>query len=259
MRLAAKELDHRLLELRRRPAVRARPRPARRARASDTLAAFSIVSTRSCRKKTWPPRASSRSTPPFTRSLVVLAHVGVNRPPFPRAGLDHGDVAQAASHICEVPGSGSRSERTSTSDELAQKLLLPDAEALLLVDDHSPRSFGWTSRDSSRWVPIRMSTFLAEVARGPPAAPSAAEAGTARFGTDSRERSRNVPRAARRGSSSAPGTATCLPSSAALKPRAAPPRLAVADVPADQPFHRLVDSMSALVCSIASSWSSVSR
>ena len=72
--------------------------------------------------------------------LVVLADVGLDRPAALRRRLDHRDVAQAG----EAHLQRARDRRRAHADhvdlelELAQQLLLLDAEALLLVDDDQP-------------------------------------------------------------------------------------------------------------------------
>ena len=69
--------------------------------------------------------------------LVVLADVGLDRAPALGRRLDHGDVAQAGERHLQRARDRRRAHRdhVDLQLELAQQLLLLDAEALLLVDD----------------------------------------------------------------------------------------------------------------------------
>ncbi len=69
--------------------------------------------------------------------LVVLADVRLDRPPALRRRLDHGDVADAGDrHLQRARDRrGAHRDHVDAQLELAQQLLLLDAEALLLVDD----------------------------------------------------------------------------------------------------------------------------
>ena len=70
--------------------------------------------------------------------LVVLAHVGADRPAALRRRLDDADVAEPGERHVQRARDGRRreGEDVDLEPELAQELLLRDAEALLLVDDH---------------------------------------------------------------------------------------------------------------------------
>ena len=69
--------------------------------------------------------------------LVVVAHVGLDRAPTLRRCLDHGDVAQAGQrHLQRARDRrGRQRQHVDLEPQLAQQLLLLDAEALLLVHD----------------------------------------------------------------------------------------------------------------------------
>ena len=69
--------------------------------------------------------------------LVVVAHVGLHGPPALGRRLDHRDVAQAGQRHLERPRDrrGRQREHVHAQPQLAQQLLLLDAEALLLVHD----------------------------------------------------------------------------------------------------------------------------
>ena len=70
--------------------------------------------------------------------VVVLADVGVDRAAALGRRLDHGDVAQPGERHLERARDRRRGQRqhVDAQPQLAQRLLLLDAEALLLVDDH---------------------------------------------------------------------------------------------------------------------------
>ena len=72
--------------------------------------------------------------------LVVLADVGLDRPAALGRRLDDGDVAQAGERHLQRARDRRRAHRDDVDAqlELAQQLLLLDAEALLLVDDDQP-------------------------------------------------------------------------------------------------------------------------
>ena len=72
--------------------------------------------------------------------VVVLAHVGADRPAALGRGLDHRDVAQARErHVQRARDRRcAQREHVDLEPQRAQQLLLRDAEALLLVDDHEP-------------------------------------------------------------------------------------------------------------------------
>ena len=76
--------------------------------------------------------------------LVVLADERLHRPPALGRRLDHADVPDPAIDICSVRGIGvALIAITSTLKlQLAQHLLLLDAEALLLVDDQQAEILG---------------------------------------------------------------------------------------------------------------------
>ena len=81
---------------------------------------------------------------PFDQLLVPGTDVGPYRPPPFGRGLDHRDVPQPRHRHLERPGDRGRGHREDVDLELhlAQQLLLLDAEALLLVDDHQPEVVG---------------------------------------------------------------------------------------------------------------------
>ena len=175
--------------------------------------------------------------------LVVGPDVGPDRPPALGRRLDHRDVAQPGEAHLQRARNRRRGQREHVDPQLqlAQQLLLAHAEALLLVDDHEPESSARTSRESSRWVPIRMSTFPSANAR----APARTSAGLAQA-RDHLDLEREV------GEALAEGAEVLLGEDrrrhqhhhlAALGGRLErrPHRdlgLAVADVAADQPVHR---------------------
>ena len=103
-------------------------------------AVSSMSSTRLCRKKAWPSRATSRSQRLLDELLVVLADVGLDRPPALGRRLDHRDVAQARERHLQRARDRRRAHRdhVDLELELAHQLLLLDAEALLLVDHQQP-------------------------------------------------------------------------------------------------------------------------
>ena len=76
--------------------------------------------------------------------LVVGPDVGANRAPALRRRLDHGDVAQPREAHLHGPRDRRRRHRehVDLELELAQQLLLLDAEALLLVDHEQPEVLG---------------------------------------------------------------------------------------------------------------------
>ena len=76
--------------------------------------------------------------------LVVLAHVGLHRPPALGRGLDHRDVAQAGQrHLQRARDRGrAQREHVDPQAQLAQQLLLLDPEALLLVHDQQAEVAG---------------------------------------------------------------------------------------------------------------------
>ena len=76
--------------------------------------------------------------------LVVLADVGLDGPAALRRGLDHADVADPGQRHLQRARDRRRAHRDDVHAqlELAQQLLLLDAEALLLVDDEQPQVLG---------------------------------------------------------------------------------------------------------------------
>ena len=127
-----------LLELRPRPSGRARPTRARPGTSARMRSAVSsIVSTRLCRKNAWPSRGQLALDRLRDQLLVVLADVGLDRAAALGRRLDHRDVAQAGErHLQRARDRrGRQRQHVDLQLELAQQLLLLDAEALLLVDD----------------------------------------------------------------------------------------------------------------------------
>ena len=108
--------------------------------ARSRSAVSSMSSTRLCRKNAWPSRATSRSQRLLDELLVVLADVGLDRPPALGRRLDHADVAQPGERHLQRARDRRRAHRdhVDLELELAHQLLLLDAEALLLVDDQQP-------------------------------------------------------------------------------------------------------------------------
>ena len=76
--------------------------------------------------------------------LVVLADVGLDRPAALGRGLDHADVAHPGQrHLQRARDRrGAHRDHVDPQLQLAQQLLLLDAEALLLVDDQQPEVLG---------------------------------------------------------------------------------------------------------------------
>ena len=95
--------------------------------------------------------------------LLVLADVGSDRAAPQRRRLDDADVAEARQGHVQRPRNRRRREREDVElqPELAEQLLLRDAEALLLVDDHEPEVLGGDVTRRTRWVPMRTSTLPA--------------------------------------------------------------------------------------------------
>ena len=73
---------------------------------------------------------------------------------------DEGQIANARERKVERPGDGRGRQRQHVhrGAQPFEPLLLPDAEPLLLIDDHETRSRNATSPERRRWVPITMST-----------------------------------------------------------------------------------------------------
>ena len=93
--------------------------------------------------------------------LLVLADVGSDRAAALR-GVSMTLMSRSpARDMCRVRGSASPREDVELESQLAEQLLLGDAEALLLVDDDEAEVPATTSRDSTRCVPMRTSTFPA--------------------------------------------------------------------------------------------------
>ena len=96
------------------------------------------VSIRLWRKKAWPLAPRLALDRPPDELLVVGADVGADRAPALGRRLDHRDVAQAGERHLQRARDRRRRHRehVDLQLQLAQQLLLLDAEALLLVDDH---------------------------------------------------------------------------------------------------------------------------
>ena len=108
--------------------------------------------------------------------VVVLADERADRAAALRRRLDHRDVAQAGERHVQRARDRCRAERehVDLEPQLAQQLLLGDAEALLLVDDHEPELL----RDHvAREHPVRADQDVdlpfGEVAPGPSSRPRA--------------------------------------------------------------------------------------
>ena len=98
-------------------------------------------SRRGCAGRTPARRARARARAPcLIELLVVLADVRADRPAALGRRLDHRDVAQARERHVQRARDRRRRERehVDLEPQRAQQLLLRDAEALLLVDDHEP-------------------------------------------------------------------------------------------------------------------------
>ena len=90
---------------------------------------------------------------PLDQVLVVGADVGADRPAALGRGLDHRDVAQPGEAHLQGARDRRRRERehVDLQLQLAQQLLLLDAEALLLVDDEQAEVLG---ADVAREQPV---------------------------------------------------------------------------------------------------------
>ena len=73
--------------------------------------------------------------------LVVLAHVGEDRPAVGRRGVDHRQVPDAGEGHLEGArdGAGGQGEHVDPLGQPLDRLLVGDAEALLLVDHQQAR------------------------------------------------------------------------------------------------------------------------
>ena len=108
--------------------------------------------------------------------LVVLADVRADRPAALGRRLDHRDVAQAGERHVQRARDRRRRERehVDLEPQLAQQLLLRDAEALLLVDDHEPELL----RDHvAREHAVRADQDVDLARRRSPAGPASTSAG----------------------------------------------------------------------------------
>ncbi len=78
---------------------------------------------------------------PLDELLLVLPHVGLHGPPALRWRLHDRDVAQSGQRHLQRARDGRRRHRDHVhlQLQLAQQLLLADAEPLLLVDDQEPQ------------------------------------------------------------------------------------------------------------------------
>ena len=95
-------------------------------------------------KKAWPPRSLLAHDRPLDDLLVVLADVRLDGSAPLGRRLDHGDVADAGQrHLQRARDRrGAHGDDVDAQLELAQQLLLLDAEALLLVEDQEAEVLG---------------------------------------------------------------------------------------------------------------------
>ena len=145
--------------------------------------------------------------------VVVVADVGVDRPAALGRRLDHGDVAQAGERHLQRARDRRRRQRehVDRQAQLAQQLLLLDAEALLLVDDHEAQLLRLhVAREQAVRADQDVDLALARSRGSPRAArPRSGSARAARCGTGSRRAARRTCRsAAARGSWWAPARAS---------------------------------------------------
>ena len=105
--------------------------------ARSRSAVSSIDSIRLCRKNAWPLALVLAEQRALDQLLVVLADVGLDRPPALGRRLDHADVADPGHRHLERARDrrGAHRDHVDLQLELAEQLLLLDAEPLLLVDD----------------------------------------------------------------------------------------------------------------------------
>ena len=130
-------------------------RPRRRSAVS------SIVSTRLCRKNACPPRAASRSSA-WRTSSSSYSPTQVRTGRRPSGAVSMTEMSRSpASDICSVRGIGVADiDRTSTrSRSCRSRSFWRTPKRCSSSTISSPRSLARTSRESRRWVPIRMSTF----------------------------------------------------------------------------------------------------
>ena len=153
--------------------------------------------------------------------LVVGAHVCANGPAALGRGFDHGDVAKPGKAHLEGARNRRRRERQHVDPELqlAQELLLLDAEALLLVDDEEPQVLGadvarkqaGASRSGCRPSPSANAFSVSRTSAGLRSRETASTSNGS-----SANRSRNVPRCCCASTVVGTSIITCLPSPAAL-------------------------------------------
>ena len=103
-------------------------------------AAFSIVDTLLCTKKTWPSRSQLAPDRRGQRLLVVGPDVGEHRVALLRRGLQGRHLADAGDRHLERARDrrGRHREHVDRGAQRLELLLVLDAEALLLVDDDQP-------------------------------------------------------------------------------------------------------------------------
>ena len=125
-------------------------------------AVSSMSSTRLCRKNAWPAARVLALERLLDELLVVLADVGLDRAAALGRRLDHEMSRRPARRHLQRARDRRRAHRdhVDLELELAQQLLLLDAEALLLVDDQQPEVLrAHVAARAARWVPMRMSTL----------------------------------------------------------------------------------------------------
>ena len=124
-------------------------------------AVSSIVSTRLCRKNVCPSRASSRLIAELTSSSSYSpTYVRTGR--RPSGGVSITVMSRSpARDIWSVRGIGVADRLSTSTRSLSWRnssfCLTPKRCSSSTIS--RPRSFGRTSRESRRWVPIRMSTL----------------------------------------------------------------------------------------------------
>jgi len=102
-----------------------------------------IVSTRLCRKKTWPPRPSSRWMASRMMPFVELGHDGLDGQAVVRGRLDGAHVARAGEREVKRARDrrGAQRQHVHERAQALEFLLVQHAEALLLVNHDQAQVF----------------------------------------------------------------------------------------------------------------------